>query len=270
MTVEHKLVGNAMQMAVCQLDAGQSIYAEAGKFLWKTTNVSLETRLTKPTQGASGPGSAATAGGGGGLLGKVMEVGKRVLAGQSLAFQYFTAVGGSGLVAMSGALPGELRAIELGGDGGWYTEKDALIAAESTVDFDIAFAGLRTGRRGGTGFVLEHFTGTGTLFVAAAGNFIELNPAKYGGKIQVHTGSVVGFQDTVRYSVEYIGGLNAQTAMTAMFGQEGINLATFEGDGSVILQSVNVHGLAGALEKLMGDAGESKDRGGLGGLLDRV
>jgi uncharacterized protein (AIM24 family) len=266
LAIQHKLVGNAMQMVVCQLEAGQTVYAEAGKFLWKTTNVSLETRLSKPAP-ADGDGGA---GGSGGLLGKVMEVGKRVLAGQSLAFQYFTPAGGSGLVAFSGALPGEMRAIELDGSVGWYTEKDALVAAESTVDFNIAFAGFRSGRRGGTGFVLERFTGTGTLLVAASGNFIELNPAKYGGKIQVHTGAIVGFQDTVRYSVEYIGGLNAQTAMTAMFGHEGINLATLEGDGTVILQSVNLQGLAGALEKLMGDAGESQDRGGIGGILGRV
>lgn len=266
MTVQHKLVGNAMQLVMCQLEPDQTVYAEAGKFLWKTTNVSMETRLSKPAPGAAGGGGGS---GGGGLLGKVMEVGKRVLAGQSLAFQYFTPSGGSGIVAFSGSLPGEMRAIELDGSVGWYTEKDALIAAESTVDFDIAFAGLRTGRRGGTGFVLERFTGVGTLFVAAAGNFVELNPAKYGGKIQVHTGAVVGFQDTVRYSVEYIGGLNAQTAMTAMFGGEGLNLATFEGDGTVILQTVNLHGLAGAIEKLMGDAGENRERG-IGGLLDRV
>ncbi len=265
MTVAHKLTGNAMQMAVCQLDAGQTVYAEAGKFLWKTTNVSLETRLSKPVSGqASGARS------GGGLLGKAMEVGKRVLAGQSLALQYFTATGGGGLVAFSGALPGEMRAIELDGAVGWYAEKDALIAAESSVEFDIAFAGLRTGRRAGSGFVLEKFTGRGTLFVAASGNFIELNPAKYGGKIQVHTGAVVGFQDTIRYSVEYIGGLSAQTAMTAVFGGEGINMATLEGDGTVILQSVNLHGLVGALEKLMGNAGEETNRGGLGGLLGGI
>lgn len=262
MTIQHKLVGNAMQMVVCQLEEGQSIYAEAGKFLWKTTNVSLETRLSKPAPADGGGGS-------GGLLGKVVEAGKRVLAGQSLAFQYFSPVGGSGLVAFAGALPGEMRAIELDGSVGWYTEKDALVTAESTVDFDIAFAGFRAGRRAGSGFILEHFTGSGTLLVAASGNFIDLNPAKYGGKIQVHTGAVVGFEDTIRYSVEYIGGLNAQTAMTAMFGHEGINLATLEGDGSVILQSVNLHGLASALEKIMGDSGESEDRG-VGGILGRI
>ncbi|HVC39321.1 MAG TPA: AIM24 family protein [Candidatus Dormibacteraeota bacterium] len=262
MAVANKIVGSAMQMVVCQLEAGQTVYAEAGRFLWKTTNVSLETRLSKPSAAAVGGG------GGGGLLGKAMDVGKRALAGQSLAFQYFTAVGGSGLVAFAGTLPGELRALELDGSTGWLTEKAALIAAEASVEFDIAFAGVRTGRRGGSGFVLEKFTGQGTLLIAAAGNFLDVNPAKYGGKIQVHTGCLVAFQDTVRYSVEYIGGFNAQTAMTAVLGGEGINLATLEGDGSVILQSVNLHGLAETLQKLVGDPADDKGRAGVSGLFN--
>ncbi len=256
MTVTHKLVGTSTQMVVCQLAAGQTVYANAGRFLWKTVNVTMETRLTQPETAARG-----------GLLGMALEVGKRVVAGQSLAFQYFTASGGSGLVAFSGTLPGELRAIELDGTSGWLAEKDSLIAAEGSVAFDIAFAGLRTGRRGGTGFVLEKFTGQGTLLIAAAGNLIELNPAKYGGKIQVHTGAVVAFQDTVKYGVEYVGGLNAKTAMTAVLGGEGLNLATLEGDGTVLLQSTNLHGLAETMDKLIATPGDDKGRGGVADLF---
>src|SRR5947209_18325543 len=102
-----------------------------------------------------------------------------------------------------------MRVIELDGTKGWYAEKDAFVAAEATVDFDIAFSGLRTGMRGGEGFVLEKFTGSGTVLVAGAGNFIEMNPVKYGGKIQVDTGCVVAFEDSVTYGVERVGALNA-------------------------------------------------------------
>lgn len=258
--IAHKLVGNAMQMAVCQLEAGQTVYCEAGKFLWKTINVGVETRLTKP-QTAGAPAQS----GGGGFLAKALDVGKRVLAGESLAFQYYTANGGNGLVTFAGVLPGEMRALELDGSRGWYAEKDAFVAAESTVDFDIAFTGLKTGWKGGEGFVLEKFTGSGTVLIAGAGNFIELNPAKYGGKVQVDTGCVVAFEDTITYGVERVGALNAQTAMSAVFGGEGLNLATLEGDGQVILQSMTIEGLAKALRKNMGIGDDKK--GPLGGLL---
>jgi uncharacterized protein (AIM24 family) len=256
----HKIVGNAMQMAVVQLESGQTVYCEAGKFLWKTTNVSVETRLTKPQGNQQGAPASAS-----GFMKKALDVGKRVLAGESLAFQYYRAEGGAGLVTFAGVLPGEMRALELDGSRGWLAEKDAFVAAEASVDFDIAFSGLRTGIKGGEGFVLEKFTGSGTVLIAGAGNFIELNPAKYGGKIQVDTGCVVAFEDTVKYGVERVGALNAQTAMTAMFGGEGLNLATLEGDGQVILQSMTIEGLAKALRKNMGIGDDKK--GPLGGLL---
>lgn len=44
----HKIVGGSLQQAVCQVDQGQTIFAEPGKFLWKTPNVQLDTRLTTP------------------------------------------------------------------------------------------------------------------------------------------------------------------------------------------------------------------------------
>jgi uncharacterized protein (AIM24 family) len=240
MTISTKIVGNAMQMAVCQLGEGQTVYAEAGKFLWKTVNVGIETKINSPAQGGQG---------GGGFLNAALGAGKRMLAGESLAFQYFTSAGGSGLVSLAGTLPGELRALELDGTRGWFAEKDAFVAAESSVNFDIAFSGFRAGRRGGEGFVLEKFTGAGTLLIAGAGNFIDLNPAKYGGKIQVHTGCIVAFEDTVTYGVERIGALNAQTIMSGLFGGNGFSMATLEGDGQVILQSMTMESLAHAVVK---------------------
>ena len=264
MTIATKVLGNAMQLAVCQLEQGQTLYAEAGKFLWKTTNVAVETRISAPNQ-AAGP-----AAGGGGLLGTVMNAGKRVLAGESLAFQYFSCSGGTGLVSVAGTLPGELRVIELDGTRGWFAEKDAFVAAESSVDFDIAFSGMRTGWKGGEGFVLERFSGSGTLLIAGAGNFIELNPASYGGKIQVHTGCLVAFEDTVRYGVERIGALNRQTIVSGLLGGNGFNQATLEGDGLVILQSMTMESLAAAIVKNAhhGDEKASNPLGGLFGGTD--
>jgi uncharacterized protein (AIM24 family) len=261
-TIQHKIVGEGMQMVVCQLGAGQQIYAEAGKFLWKTTNVSMETRLGKGTP--SGVGDTTQPGGAGSFLKKAMstatEVGKRALAGESLALQWYQA-DGSGIVAFAGVLPGSMRALELDGSTGWYGEKDSFVLAESTVSYDIAFTSYKAGRKGGEGLVLQKFTGNGTLVIAGAGNFIELNPAKYGGKVQVDTGCVVAFQDSITYGIERVGALNAKTAMTAMFGGEGLNLATLEGDGQVILQSMTYSGMANALSRHIG----TDDKQGLTG-----
>ncbi len=247
MTLAHKIQGESMQMIVFQLEEGQRVFCEAGKFLWKTTNVDVQTRLSKGDPDAAQPAAAGAAG----LLNKALktgvEMGKRHLAGESVAFQHFTAQGGSGLVAFAGTLPGSMRVIELDGTMGWTAEKDAFVCAESTVNFDIAFQNWKAGRKSGEGFVLEKFTGSGTLVIAGAGNFIELNPAKYGGTIEVDTGCVVAFQDCITYEMRRVGGLNAQALMGAMFAGQGLSVATLSGDGTVILQSMTYDGMANAL-----------------------
>ncbi len=240
MTLTTKMTGGFAEHITCQLAPGQSVFAEAGKFRWKTTNVALETRLSTPGGQADQAKQQAQQGGGSFLkaaLATATEVGKRVLSGQSMAFQWFTPSGGSGLASFAGDQPGQVRAIEIENGVGWRAESRALICAEGTVHYDIDWAGFNLGRRSKEGYIFEHFTGDGTVIVAGGGSLMDMNPADYGGKIQVHAGAVVAFADSVNFSVERIGALNAQTIMTAAFGGTGINLITLSGDGPVILQS---------------------------------
>ncbi len=95
---------------------------------------------------------------------------------------------------------------------------------------------------------------------------MDLNPAKYRGKIQPDTGCIVAFEDGLSYGVERIGGLSARTAMTAVFGVEGVNLATLEGDGTVLVQSMSLAALARCLYPCLPGGGEEQ-KGHLGGLL---
>ena len=261
--LDHQVVGNAMQMAVCTLRPGQVLYAEAGKFLFRSGDVTMETKLQQP-QSQKGKSGAR------GLLQGALEVGKRMLAGESFAFQQFGTQGGDGLVALAGVLPGELRSIELAPGDVWLAEKDAFVGAEGTIRFDIAFSGLRNGLAGGEGFVLEKFTTEfgGTLFLGGAGNFIDINPAEYGGKLLVDTGCIVAFDaNRIRYGVESIGRFSRQGLTTALFGGEGLTVATLEGDGRVILQSMTIRALATALAKNAGSGrGEDGPTVGLGGL----
>lgn len=240
MTITCKMTGEYAQNITCQLDAGQSMFADAMKFRWKTTNVGIETRLSVPGGNADAANKNTQSGGGGFLkaaLATATEVGKRALGGQSLAFQWFTPAGGSGLVSFAGELPGQVKIVELDGTTGWRAESRAFICAESSVKYDIDFSGFTIGRRSRNGFIFEHFTGVGTVVLGGGGSLLELNPADYGGKIQVHGGAVVAFSDSIAFNVERVGALNAQTIMTAAFGGSGINLVTLSGDGPVMLQS---------------------------------
>ena len=265
MTLDLQLVGTTTQMAVITLTPGQTVFSEAGKFLFASDDVTMETKLSQPS-GDAAPGGSAGSGAMGGLLRGALDAGKRMLAGESFAFTHFTTRGGSGLLGLAGVLPGEMRAIRLDGRTTWTAEKDAFVAAEAGVHFDVAFMGGRAGFMGGEGLVLERFSGTGTLLVASAGDFIDINPADYGGRIRVDTGCVVAWDDRIRYDVQRVGGLSRQGVMNAVFGGEGLTLAVLEGDGQVILQSVAIEGLAAALAKNAGGLNR-KGPGGLGGLF---
>ena len=263
--------GNAMQMAIVTLRPGQVLYSESGKFLFSSGDVVMETKLSQPSGGqqpAAGGGGSGLGGSGalGGLLRGAMDAGKRMLAGESFAFCHFHTPGGDGLLALAGVLPGEMQVLELDGATTWFAEKDAFVAAEAGVTFDIAFSGLRQGLSGGEGFVLEKFTGRGTLIIAGAGNFIEINPADYGGRIKVDTGCVVAWDQGISYGIERVGRLNRQGVMNAMFGGEGMSLATLTGNGRVILQSMTINALASALEK-NSKRTDDTGAGGLGGIF---
>ena len=97
MTIATKITGEFAQHATCQLDDGQLVFADAKNFRWKTTNVKLETRLSTPGGAADNANQKAKQGGGmlKAALATATEVGKRALAGQSLAFQWFSPSGGS-------------------------------------------------------------------------------------------------------------------------------------------------------------------------------
>jgi len=264
MSIKLKISGELAQTLTCQLDPEQAIYSNANKFRWKTTNVSLETRFSSPSSSDAQGGDTKKGGFLQQALSTATEVGKRALGGQSLAFQWFRPSGGSGLVGLAGTLPGQLRAIELDGSLGWFAEREAFVCAEEGVAFNIAFSKLGVGLRSGEGFILEHFTGQGTLVVAGGGTLTEIDPSAYGGKVQVHAGAIVAFADTVSYGVEFIGGLNAQTAMTVAFGGQGFNLVKLQGSGPVLLQST----LHTNLERE--EANTDEQRGILGGgIFDR-
>lgn len=266
MTLDLQLVGTTTKMALVTLAPGQVVYSEAGKFLFSSGDVVMETKLSQPSSGEAGGSPGGSNAGLGGMLRGAMDVGKRMLAGESFAFNHFSTPGGTGLLALAGVLPGEMRALELDGSTTWFAEKDAFVAAEAGVKFDVTFMGGRAGFSGGEGFVLEKFTGVGTLLIAGAGDFIDLNPADLGGRVRVDTGCVVAWDQNIRYGVERVGRFNKAGAMNAMFGGEGFSMATLEGDGQVILQSVTIDGLAKALEKNMG-AGDKKTGAGMGGLF---
>jgi uncharacterized protein (AIM24 family) len=139
-------------------------------------------------------------------------------------------------------VPGKILAIDLRGGGSWILQKDAFLCAEDSVEMDIAFQKrLGAALFGGEGFVLERVWGDGTVFVHAPGDFAEMH-LKPGEVLKVSTGNAVGWEESVAYDIQAVGGIK-----TALFGGEGLFVTTLRGPGKVVLQSLTLPRLVSAL-----------------------
>ena len=96
---------------------------------------------------------------------------------------------------------------------------------------------LGAGFFGGEGFILQKFTGPGLVFIHAGGDFVEFDLSA-SQVIQVDTGCIVAFDEGVNYDIQFVGGIK-----TAIFGGEGLFLATLTGPGRVIVQSMTLEKL---------------------------
>lgn len=213
--------GDNLQVVRIRLKPGQELFAEAGKMLYKTPSVNWETRMSGETLGQ-----------------KIWGALKRKLAGESLFLTYFKLTGASGEVGFAGNYPGRIQSFDLKAGRSVLVQRDSFLCAQSSVTLNIALVKkLGSGLLGGEGFILEKLTGPGTVFIHGGGDFVEfdLGPNEM---IQVDTGCIVGFEEGVDYDIQFVGGIK-----TAIFGGEGLFLATLRGPGKVIVQSMTLEKL---------------------------
>jgi uncharacterized protein (TIGR00266 family) len=215
--LDYTIQGDNLQVARIRLKPGQEIYAEAGKMVYKTANVQWETRMTGATLGDK-------------LLGAL----RRTVTGESLFVTYFRSET-PGEVGFAGSYPGRIQVFELKPGQSLLAQRDAFLFAEAGVQFNVALVKrLGAGFFGGEGFILEKFTGPGAVFVHAGGDFVEFDLAA-GEVLQVDTGCIVAFDESVDYDIQFVGGIKM-----ALFGGEGLFLATLTGPGHVVIQSMTL------------------------------
>jgi uncharacterized protein (TIGR00266 family) len=242
--LKYEIEGDNLECVRIHLKPGQEIVAEAGKMVYKTPDVSWETKMT-----------------GDGISGKLMGALKRKLTGESLFLTHFKTSGGAGDVGFAGEFPGRIQAFNLAAGQSVLCQRDAFIVSDATVELGIAFTKkLGAGFFGGEGFILQKLTGPGTAFIHAGGDFVEFNLTP-GEVLQVDTGCIVAFDESVQYSVEMAGGI-----ATSIFGGEGLFLATLTGPGRVIVQTMTLSKLRRQLGGGLGGKSGGGEASGLGAL----
>lgn len=256
--VDYEIIGNDMQVVEVELDPGETVVAEAGAMNWMEDGISFEAKM--------GDGSDS---GGGGLLGKLMNAGKRMLTGESLFMTHFTNNSSAKKrAAFAAPYPGKIIPINLGEtDGELLCQKDSFLCAALGTKISIAFTKkIGAGFFGGEGFILQKLNGDGMVFIHAGGTVVKktLNNET----LRVDTGCIVGFSSGIDYDIEKAGNLKSM-----FFGGEGLFLATLRGTGVVYLQSLPFSRMADRIVQSAPSAGGSRKGegsvlGAIGGLLD--
>jgi len=250
--IDYKIVGEEMQCVEIELDPQETAMAESGSFMMMEDGIEMESIF--------GDGSQQQ----GGLLGKLISGGKRLLVGEGLFMTSFTNMAyGKKHVVFAAPYPGKVIPLDLSALGGKIVcQKDAFLCAAKGVAIGIEFQRkLGTGLFGGEGFIMEKLEGDGMAFVHAGGHIIEkiLSPGEI---IKIDTGCIVAFTKDVNYDIQMVKGIK-----NIVFGGEGVFFAMLTGPGTVWVQSIPISRLASRIIQYGAAGGRSREEGSvLGGL----
>lgn len=253
--IDYEILGDDLQIAVIELDPGETVVAEAGTMMYIEDNIDYEAKL--------GDGSDINES----LGAKIFNAGKRLLTRESLFLTHFTNRGnGKRKVAFAGNYPGKIIPIDMSKINNYLIcQKDSFLCAALGTKIDIEFTKkIGAGIFGGEGFILQKIIGDGMAFIHAGGHIIEkqLNNET----LRVDTGCLVAFEPSLDYDIQSAGSLK-----TMVFGGEGIFLAKLSGTGRVWLQSLPISRLMAKMYAALGtQKGEGSVIGNLSNIFERL
>ena len=250
--IDYKLYGEEMQFVEIELDPQETVVAESGSFMMMDGDIQMQTIFGDGSQQQQG-----------GIFGKLLSAGKRILTGESLFMTAFTNNGQSKKrVSFAAPYSGKIIPLDLNQLGGKVVcQKDAFLCAAKGVSVGIEFQRkLGTGLFGGEGFIMQKLEGDGLAFVHAGGMVVRKQLGA-GELLKVDTGCLVAYTSEVDFDIEFVGGVK-----NTIFGGEGLFFATLRGPGSVWLQSLPISRLADRILRYGGGMKRREEGGPLGGL----
>lgn len=218
--MKYKIEGTPLPVVICQLDRGECMITEKGSMSWMTPNMNMET----------------TSNGG---LGKAFG---RMLAGESLFQNRYTAEGGEGMIAFASSFPGTIMAVEISQDKPVIVQKSAFLAGTDGIDISMHFQKkMGSGFFGGEGFIMQKLSGNGIAFLEIDGTSVEYS-LEQGQQMVVDTGYLAMMENTCSMDIVAVKG-----AKNMLFGGEGVFNTVITGPGKIVLQTMPINSVAGAI-----------------------
>ncbi len=218
--MKYKIEGDTLPVVICYLDGGESMVTEGGGMAWMSPNMQMET----------------TSNGG---IGKAFG---RMFSGEKMFQNIYTAKGGEGLIAFASSFPGSIKAFSIAPGQEIIAQKTAFLASERNVDCSVFFhKKVGSGFFGGEGFIMQRFSGRGTLFAEFDGHVVEYELGA-GERLVVDTGHLAAMSATCSMDIVTVPGVK-----NMLFGGEGIFNTEITGPGHVWLQTMPISNVASIL-----------------------
>ncbi|MCK4970151.1 MAG: TIGR00266 family protein [Thermoplasmata archaeon] len=215
--MRYQISKGTLPMATIELGPNEKIFSDSGTLVYMTGNTIMQAKAR----------------------GGVMKSLGRMFTGENVFLTEFMTTGGQGLVAVAGPVPGSIIAWELAPGRALFGQKGAFLAADDAINMEVAFQRkIGAGFLGGEGFIIQKYTGQGTILLHAAGEFIEMD-LQPGQNVRVDTQCCVAWEDSVKYDIAKAGGIKVMA-----LGGEGLFLNSLTGPGKVIIQSMDISQLA--------------------------
>ena len=215
-------------LAIVNLQAGQSISAEAGAMVSMSSNVDLQSEMK------------------GGVFGAL----KRAVGGESAFVSTFTAQGTAGEVTLAPGMPGDVFGIEMNNQN-FLVQSSSYLAGDTSLKVDTKFGGAKSWL-GGEGLFLLEVSGAGLLLVSSFGA-IHRKTLRAGEQYVVDTGHLVAWEASMQYNIKKA---SSSGFFRSFLSGEGM-VAEFQGAGEILIQTRNLRAFAGLLKPFFPTQGGS-------------
>ena len=215
--MKFEIIGGSFPAAKVTLNSGESVFTQSGAMAWADSSIEMSTNAE------------------GGFLKSL----GRMFSGASLMFVTHKATQDNSEVTFSASFPGSIKEFNVDANHEYLAQKSAFLVADPTVNVDATVNdNFWAGLFGGEGFILQKYSGNGSILVEIDGSVQEVDLAP-GQQIKVETGHVALFESTVQYNIESVKGFK-----NILFGGQGLFLTTLTGPGKVYLQTLTAQDMA--------------------------
>ena len=220
--MRYEIKGGNFPVAVCDMEAGESIVCQAGGMAWIRGDIRMETK--------------------GGGIGKMFG---RAFSGESM-FQNRYSARSRGQIAFAASSPGEIRAVQIAPGRSVIAQKGSFLASDEGVELSVYLQKkVGAGFFGGEGFIMQKLSGHGVAFLEIDGSVVEYD-LRAGQQLVVNTGNVALIDATCSINVQQVKGVK-----NVLFGGEGLFNTVITGPGRVVLQTMPLSGFVSTIAGML-------------------